>query len=62
MKSLVYYGPYDMRLDNKPMPEIKKRDDITVNIMLKRNRFYRLSNEETFFICDIMNPNLLTNF
>lgn len=32
MKAVVYHGPYDMRVDNKPMPEIKERDDVIVKV------------------------------
>jgi S-(hydroxymethyl)glutathione dehydrogenase / alcohol dehydrogenase len=32
MKAVVYHGPYDMRVDQKPMPEIRDRDDVIVKV------------------------------
>jgi S-(hydroxymethyl)glutathione dehydrogenase / alcohol dehydrogenase len=32
MKALVYHGPYDVRIDDKPMPQIKDPEDIILRV------------------------------
>ena len=32
MKSLVYHGPMDVRIDDKPKPQIQDKEDITLKV------------------------------
>src|ERR1044071_1263573 len=32
MKSLVYHGPMDVRIDDKPKPQIQNKDDIILKV------------------------------
>jgi len=35
MKALVYHGPRDVRIDDKPKPSIKDLEDIILKVVLQ---------------------------